>query len=111
MRPKREIVCGHYLASSDSVLVACLRCFLQEFDRKVASGSYEMNEKQVRAMMFAEVCNYRPCAEGKPGNVSRWGTALGQQMQAAQAKGGSDSKMDVDSKCPLRVYGVAKCRE
>jgi hypothetical protein len=49
-------------------------------------------------MMFAEVCNYRPCAEGKPGNVSRWGTALGQQMAAAQAKAGSDSKMDVDSK-------------
>ena len=42
---------------------------------------------QVRRLMFAEVCNYRPCAEGKSGNVSRWGTSLGQQ-----AKGGADSK-------------------
>lgn len=40
--------------------------------------------------MFAEVCNYRPCAEGKSGNVSRWGTNLG-----GGAKGGpaaADSK-------------------
>ena len=49
---------------------------------------------QVRRLMFEEVCKYRPCAEGKSGNVSRWGTSLG---QAAAAKGTSaDSKMQVD---------------
>jgi hypothetical protein len=51
--------------------------------------------------MFEEVCKYRPCAEGKTGNVSRWGTSLGQappqqQQYHQQAKGGADSKMQVD---------------
>lgn len=66
-------------------------------------------DTQVRRLMFAEVCTYRPCAEGKSGNVSRWGTtgsgsAAGTGPSAgagagASAKGsgggsGSDSKHD-----------------
>ncbi len=52
-----------------------------------------MTEAEVRRLMFAEVCSYRPCAEGKSGNVSRWGTNLGAKGGAgvADAKGQSDA--------------------
>lgn len=60
--------------------------------------------------MFEEVCKYRPCAEGKSGNVSRWGTTLGQQgvpqqqQYYQQDKGGADSKMQVDDhQCKWRL--------
>lgn len=68
---------------------SCDRLFDFDFERR-ATGDHEMSEAEVRRLMFAEVCNYRPCAEGKSGNISRWGTNLG-----GGAKGGpgaADSK-------------------
>lgn len=65
---------------------SCDRLF--DFDFEKRAGDQEMSEAEVRRLMFEEVCKYRPCAEGKSGNVSRWGTSLGQQ-----AKAGADSKM------------------
>lgn len=73
----------------------CDRLFDFDFERRAAGeGSGEMTEAEVRRLMFAEVCSYRPCAEGKAGNVSRWGTNLGASAKggpvAADAKGQSE---------------------
>lgn len=72
----------------------CDRLFDFDFERRTAADQHgEMTEAEVRRLMFAEVCSYRPCAEGKSGNVSRWGTNLGAKGGAgpADAKGQSDA--------------------
>jgi len=79
----------------------CDRLFDFDFERRTAADQHgEMTEAEVRRLMFAEVCSYRPCAEGKSGNVSRWGTNLGAKGGAgpADAKGQSDAGNNSDAK-------------
>lgn len=64
----------------------CDRLFDFEFE-KYYNGGGDLTEADVRALMFEEVCKYRPCtAEGK--------TGMSSPGMGAGAK--SDSKMDVD---------------